>query len=129
MPKQTKTLKQQIQEQKDKIFELEQEYCVQLYLETMPDEFDYKYGYKFDQSNMSIPYEYHHPEYWLRAIVKHMWTRKASRGGAKTLAEVVSVPSGYTEKQIDRWLAYVTDKLKKKALAHKKRANKTTKPK
>ena len=125
MPKSSKPLKQQILEAKYKVLELEDAYKVQLYMETMADEYDYKYGYNYDQSNMSIPYADQHPDYWLRAIVKHMGIRKPTRGGARTLAEVITVPDGCTENEIEVWLAYVTDKLKKKALAHKKRAERS----
>jgi len=123
--KSSKPLQQQIKDAKLRVMELEDAYITQLYLETMPDEFDYKYGYHFSDSNHSVPGILHNPDNWLKAIVKHMWTRKPNRGGARTLAEVITVPDGLTEKQIDVWLAYVTDKLKKKALLHMKRVKKT----
>lgn len=124
MPKSSNPLAQQIRDAQLKVAELEQEYLTQLYLETMP-ETDPLYKYCFSTSNRSIPMPDQHIDHWLRAVIKHMGKRRAGHGGAATSAELVSVPVGYTEKQIDAWLAYVTNKLKKKALAHKKRAERS----
>jgi hypothetical protein len=121
MPRRTKTLDEQIRAAKLRVLELEEEYKTQLYLETMP-EYSPTYEYSYDKSNLSIPFEKQHIDYWLRAVVRHMANRKTGHGGASTSAVLVSIPVGYTEAQIDEWLIYATERIKKAALKHKSRS-------
>lgn len=115
-----KTTKQAIREAKLKIFELQEQCATQVYFETMP-EYDPVYKYSFDTSNMKIPYTQQDIDAWLRAIIKHMATRRVGHGGAYTDAKVITIPVGLTEAGIEFWLDYVTSDLRKRALRWKKR--------
>jgi len=102
------------------LLELEEQYITQLYFETMP-EHDPMYKYCYSTSNMSVPYQYQHIDYWLRAVIKHMATRSTGHGGASTSAVLVSVPIGMSEEGIEKWVVYQTATLRKAAFKHKKR--------
>jgi len=120
MARAKRNLEDRIRELKLELEELGEQYKTQLYFETMP-EYDPIYKYCYSTSNRSIPHEHHHVDHWLRAVIKHMATRRAGHGGASTSAILVSVPLGFSEKGIDNWLAYETEKLRKVALKYKKR--------
>jgi len=115
MPKkETKSLKEQIWDAKVKEAEIERDYCTQLYLETMP-EFAVDYEYNYTKSNFTIPFKYQSVDAWLRAIIKHMASRRYAHGGAITKALVITVPDLLTDAGIEKWIAYETDKLRKRA--------------
>lgn len=103
----------QIHAQKLKIAELEDEYAVQLYFETMPA-YDPLYKYCYQTSNMTIPGYMQCIDHWLNAVIKHMGMRHRGHGGEGTKAVVVSVPKTTTQENKDAWLNYVNKKLSKK---------------
>lgn len=119
MPRKAKSLREKIKEAKLKLYDLEQEYKTQLYFETMP-ELDAMYRYCYSTSNQSIPNSLHSVDSWLRAIIKHMATRKPGHGGAKTKALVITIPDFQSEAATDNWIAYVTAKLRKRAAIRKR---------
>lgn len=115
-----KTTAQKIREARLKIYELEDAYAAQLYFETMP-ECDPTYKYCYTTSNMTIPFQQQDVDAWIRAVIKHMATRREGHGGAYTDAKVVTIPVGFTENQIENWLKYVNKDLRKRALRWKKK--------
>lgn len=119
MPRTTKTLREQIKEAALKLYDLEQEYKTQLYFETMP-EHDATYVYCYSTSNRSIPNSLHSIDCWIRAIIRHMATRKYGHGGAKTKALVITIPDFTAEAAIDNWIDYATNKLRKRAAIRRK---------
>jgi hypothetical protein len=119
MPRIVKSLKEQIREARLRVFELEEEYQTQLYLETMPDS-DPLYKYCYSTSNFKIPYTQQSLDSWLRAVIKHMSARRYSHGGALTDAVVVSIPEFKTEAGIELWLEYVTKQLRTRVKKRKK---------
>lgn len=112
MAKVTKTLEQQIWDAKCKVLELEEQYLTQLYLETMADAGP-DYSYSFDKSNFTIPGDLYDVDSWLRAVIKHMATRRRGQGGYITNARVVSVPENLNKAGIDKWIDYETRQLRK----------------
>lgn len=104
-------------------FELFMELSTALYLETMPN-YDPTYDYSYAASNMKIPVEYQSVEAWLNAIAIHMKQRSPGHGGGFNVACVLMIPSLGSDKAIDNWLKWTTDKLKKEVLKHKKRVKK-----
>lgn len=115
-----KTTKQAIHEAKLKVLALEEQYATQVYFETMP-EYGPTYKYCFSTSNMKIPYPMQDVDAWLRAVIKHMATRREGHGGAYTDAKLISIPVGLSEAGIEKWLEYVTSDLRKRALRSKKK--------
>ena len=107
------SVRQEIQQQKLKIFELQQQLCTALYLETMP-EYDPLYRYSYDSSNMSIPAEYQDMDAWLRAIIIHMKRRKVGHGGGYTDAIILSCPDVVSENMKSAWINYYADKMRQK---------------
>ncbi len=114
MPKQTKTLKQQIRDARIKVMQLEEEYLTQVYFETMP-EYTTNYKYCYSTANQPVPYPMQTPDAWLRAIVKHMATRREGHGGAYTDAYVVTIPDNLSKAGIELWIEYVSTQLRKRA--------------
>lgn len=114
MTRQKKTTLEKKLEITRKLMELEEEYGTLLYLETMP-EYDPVYKYCYATSNFTLPYEQQSIDSWLRAIAKHMGGRRTGNGGAKTDAEIISIPSSLSDEAIERWIEYVTKKLRVKA--------------
>ena len=110
----TKSIQQQIWEQKLKIAELEDEIRTQAYFETMP-EYGPIYKYCYATSNMSINGLEQHVDNWIKAVIKHMGTRRYGHGGEKTNAMLISIPEFKTEQDTERWLSYTTEKIRKKA--------------
>ena len=115
----TKSIQQKIGEQKLKIAELEDELLTQKYFETMP-EYGPTYKYCYATSNMSINGLEQNVDYWLKAVIKHMGTRRYGHGGEKTNAMLISIPEFKTEEGLERWLKYTTEKIKKKAQPRKR---------
>ena len=115
----TKSIQQLIYEQKLKIVELEDELLTQKYLETMP-EYGPTYKYCYSTSNMSIPGLEQNIDNWLKAVIKHMGTRRYGHGGEKTNAMVISIPDFKNEQNLERWLSYTTEKIRKKATPRKR---------
>lgn len=99
------------------LFELHQAYATALYFEQMP-EYDPLYTYCYSTLNFKITPSQQSVDDWVRAIIKHMATRKPGHGGAVTDARLVSIPSDLTGSKLDLWLNYEREKLK--ALAEKK---------
>jgi hypothetical protein len=85
-------------------------------------EVDPLYRYCFSTSNLKIPYQYQNVDLWLRAVAKHMSNRRPGHGGAVSTAEIVAVPSGLTDAQIEVWVAYVSEQLRAKAMRRRRRA-------
>ncbi len=114
MPKKAslQNLQKEIYEQKIKILELEDEYAMMLYFETMPV-YDPLYKYCYQTSNMKIAGEFQCIDHWLRAVIKHMGLRHRGHGGEFTKAVLMSVPDSTTQMKKDAWLQYVTKKLSK----------------
>lgn len=108
-----KTLQQQIQLQKLKIFELQQQLQTALYFETMP-EYDPLYKYSYSVSNMTIPHAQQDMDAWLRAIILHMKLRRPGHGGAYTDAIILSCPDVTSENMKTAWVGYYADKMSKK---------------
>ena len=115
----TKSIQQQIWEQKLKIAELEDELRTQAYFETMP-EYAPRYDYSYQASNLKISYADESIDSWVRAVIKHMGTRSFGHGGANTKAMLISIPEFKTEQDMERWLSYTTDKIRKKAQPKKR---------
>ena len=118
----SKSIQQLIYEQKLKIVELEDELLTQKYLETMP-EYGPTYKYCYSTSNMSIPGLEQNIDNWLKAVIKQMGTRRYGHGGEKTNAMLISIPEFKNEQNLERWLSYTTEKIRKKATPRKR--NKT----
>ena len=118
----TKSIQQKIWEQKLKIAELEDELMTQTYLETMPT-YGPTYTYCYSTSNFTIPYPKQSIDSWIRAVIKHMGTRSFGHGGADTKAMLISIPEFKNEQNLERWLSYTTEKIRKKATPKKR--NKT----
>ena len=116
MPKQTKTLLEQLREAKLQLMELEEEYVTQLYFETMP-EYDPQYKYCYSSSCNTIPHPLQSVDAWLRAVAKHMGMRRVKFGGGYTNAVLVPIPGYEKEVHVDAWIDYVAGKLRKKAIA------------
>lgn len=119
MPRQTKTLDEQIRAAKLRVLELEEDYKTQLYFETMP-EYDPTYAYCYSTSSRSLSYEDQSVDAWLRAVIKHLGNRRPGHGGAYTDAVVVSTPAVKTDSGVELWLEYITKQLRAKAKARKK---------
>lgn len=115
----TKSIQQQIWEQKLKIAELEDELLTQKYFETMP-EYGPTYKYCYATSNMSINGLEQHVDNWIKAVIKHMGTRRYGHGGANTKAMLISIPEFKTEQDMERWLSYINEKIRKKATPKKR---------
>jgi hypothetical protein len=115
----TKSIQQQIWEQKLKITELEDELRTQAYFETMP-EYGPTYKYCYATSNMPIPGLEQNIDNWLKAVIKHMGTRRYGHGGEKTNAMLISIPEFKNEQSLERWLSYTTNKIRKKATPRKR---------
>jgi hypothetical protein len=115
----TKSIQQQIWEQKLKIVELEDEIRTQAYFETMP-EYGPTYAYCYASSNLKISYADESIDNWIRAVIKHMKTRSHGHGGAYTNALLISIPEFKNEQGIEKWLSYTTDKIRKKATPRKR---------
>ena len=115
----TKSIQQQIWEQKLKIAELEDELRTQAYFETMP-EYGPTYAYSYATSNMSTNGLEQYVDNWIKAVIKHMGTRRYGHGGEKTNAMLISIPEFKTEQDMERWLSYTADKMRKKAQPKKR---------
>jgi len=115
----SKSIQQQIWEQKLKIAELKDELITLKYFETMP-EYGPTYQYCYATSNMKINGLEQNVDYWLRAVIKHMGTRRYSHGGEKTNAMLISIPKFTNEENLEKWLKYTTDKIRKKAAPRKR---------
>lgn len=113
-------LDQRIKQLEFELLEMEFEYKEQLYFETMP-EYNPIYQYCYDTSNLKISPPNQHIDHWIRAVIKHMATRRASHGGARTASVLVTVPVGFSDKGIELWLAYTSEQLRKQAKKHGKR--------
>ena len=111
-------IQKEIYEQKIKILELEDEYAMMLYFETMPA-YDPLYKYCYSKSNYTIPGEFQCIDHWLRAVIKHMGLRHRGHGGEFTKAVLISVPNSTTQKKKDAWLQYATNKLSKQVRVKK----------
>lgn len=109
----TKSIQQQIWEQKLKIAELEDELRTQTYFETMP-EYGPTYKYCYSTSNFSIPHPQQSIDNWIKAVIKHMGNRSFGHGGADTKAILVSIPENLSETEIEKWLAYQMEIIRKK---------------
>lgn len=107
-----------IWQQRVRVAELEDEYAVQLYFETMPA-YDPLYKYCYQTSNMKIPAQYQSIDYWIRAVIKHMGLRHKGHGGANTKAILLSIPDNMSQANKDKWLAFVTNKISKIARVKK----------
>lgn len=112
-PREKKTTAHEIRDLKLRINELEQDYVVQLYFETMP-EYNPTYSYCYSTSNRSIPFALQHIDYWLRAVIKHMALRRPGHGGAYTDSVLVEIPAFNSQAGVDAYIDYVTAKLRKK---------------
>ena len=110
----TKSIQQQIWEQKLKIAELEDEIRTQAYFETMP-EYGPTYAYSYATSNMSINGLEQYVDNWIKAVIRHMGNRRYGHGGEKTKAMLISIPEFKTEQDMEIWLSYTTEKIRKKA--------------
>lgn len=111
----TKTsLEERILKLKYELLELHEEYLTRLYFETMP-EYDPSYKYCYATSNMYIPYEKQSVDGWLRAVKRHMATRRRAHGGGKTSAIVVSIPTNLSSQGVEQWVSYASEKLRKSA--------------
>lgn len=117
--KQAKSIQQLIWEQKLKIAELEDELRTQTYFETMP-EHGPTYKYCYGTSNFSIPHPNQSIDNWIKAVIRHMGTRKYSHGGAKTKAILISIPDNLNDKNFENWLAYQYNVVKTKAKPKKR---------
>jgi hypothetical protein len=114
-----KSIQEKIWEQKLKIAELEDEIRTQTYFEKMP-EYGPTYKYCYSTSNFTIPSTDQSIDNWIKAVIKHMGTRRSGHGGAHTNAILVSIPVFEDEKILDKWLSYTTEKIKKKATPRKR---------
>lgn len=120
-----KTLNEKYLELKFELFDLEEEYRTLLYLETMP-EHDPTYKYCYTTSNRSISYALQSVDSWVRAVIRHMATRRHGHGGALTNATVISVPDFFDDKGLEEaettranWITHVTAKLRTQAKIRK----------
>ena len=90
-----------------------EDYCTQLYFETMP-KCDPMYSYCYSTSSRNILSQYQSVDAWLRAIIKHMSLRLPGHGGQKTNALVISIyPSPDPDKNI--FVDYEIAKIRKRA--------------
>jgi hypothetical protein len=110
----TKSIQQLIFEQKLKIVELEDKLLTQTYLETMP-EYGPTYKYCYATSNLKIPPSNQSIDSWIRAVIKHMGNRSFGHGGANTKAILISIPEFKKEEDLEKWLNYMSEKLRHKA--------------
>ena len=115
----TKSIQQQIWEQKLKIAELEDEIRTQTYFETMP-EYGQTYKYCYSTSNFPIPHPQQSIDNWIKAVIKHMGTRSFGHGGADTNAILISIPQFQNEQSLENWFSYTTEKIRKKATPRKR---------
>ena len=115
----TKSIQQQIWEQKLKIAELEDEIRTQTYFETMP-EYGPTYKYCYSTSNFPSPHPQQSIDNWIKAVIKHMGTRSFGHGGADTNAILISIPQFQNEQSLENWLSYTTEKIRKKATPRKR---------
>lgn len=112
-----------IRDLKLRIMELQQEHIVQLYLETMP-EYNPTYKYCFATSNASMHGEHQNIDFWLLAVIKHMGMRTSGHGGAYTESLIVQIPEVRTQGEIDVYIDYISNKLRKKLRISKPRTTK-----
>ena len=110
--KPSKTIEEQKYELRMKIAEHNEQYQTALYFETMP-KVNPNYSYSYQHSNLSIAWEDHSVDAWLRAVIKHMKLRKPGHGGQGTDALLITMFKGLPVKQEDMWIDYVTRKLRK----------------
>jgi hypothetical protein len=115
----SKTLKKQLNDARKRVWQLEQDYKTQMYLETMP-EYSPAYKYCFTTSNFTIPFDVIDIDAWLRAIIKHMATRPRGHGGAYTDAVVISIPKLTNTDDIERWLGFMNEVLRKKVTSRRR---------
>lgn len=108
------TLKEKIYNAKLAVAEAYEDYTTALYLETMP-EVNPTYKYCYATSNMTIPAEYQCIDYWLRAVIKHMASRRKGHGGEITDAILVSISNFANQSAKDAWIDSITRKLDKRA--------------
>jgi hypothetical protein len=113
MERKKKTKQEQIRALKFQIAELQQEYIVQLYFETMP-EYDALYKYCYATSNMKISALYHDVDFWLRAVMQHMSQRRPGHGGEFTDSILVQLHDIKTQVGVDSYIDYIAAKLHKK---------------
>lgn len=118
-----KSIQEKIWEQKLKIAVLEDEIRTQKYFETMP-EYGPTYKYCYSTSNFKIPSADQSLDNWIKAVIKHMGTRRSGHGGAYTNAMLLSIPEFENDQSLDKWLNDTTDKIKKKATPRKRITNK-----
>jgi hypothetical protein len=114
------TIKEKLRLAKQKVYECEQAYETQIYLETMPL-IDPAYKYCYSISNRTIPYETQSVDAWLRAVMVHMANRRSGHGGAVSKSEIVFVPDGFVNQQaIENYLEYIQTTLRKRFKIKKK---------
>jgi len=115
------SIKEKIRLANQKVYECEQAYETQLYLETMP-QYDHTYKYCYSTSNRTIPYASQSVDGWLRAVMVHMANRRAGHGGALSRSEIVFVPDGFVNQQaIENYLEYIQTTLRKRFKVRKKK--------
>jgi hypothetical protein len=114
----TKSIQQQIWEQKLKIAELEDDIRTQSYFETMP-EYGPTYKYCYATSNFTIPNPQQNIDSWIRAVIQHMGTRSFENGGADTKSILISIPKFNNEQSFEKWLSYTTEKIRNKSIPKK----------
>ena len=119
----SKSIQQQIWEQKLKIAELKDELITLKYFETMP-EYDPLYKYCYQTSNMRIPGLLQSVDAWIRAVIKHISMRRPGHGGGYSKAVVITPLAFTTETARDNWIDYEITKLRKKARVVKKKVAK-----
>jgi len=115
----TKSIQQLINEEQLRIVEIEEKLRTQTYFETMP-EYGPTYKYCYSSSNLKIPYPEQSVDNWIRATIKHLGMRRRGHGGETTKAILISIPENLTEDNIEQWLSYQTEKIRKKALPRKR---------
>jgi hypothetical protein len=120
----SKSIQQQIFEQKLKIAELEDELLTLKYFETMP-KYGPTYMYCYATSNKSITGYEQNVDNWIKAVIKHIGTRSYGHGGEKTNAMLISIPRFMTEESFEKWLTYTTEKIRSKAKPKKRKVKLT----
>ena len=115
----TKPIQQLISEEKLRIAEIEEKLRTQTYFETMP-EYGPTYKYCYSSSNLKILYPEQSVDNWIRATIKHLGLRTRGHGGETTKAILISIPDNLTEDNIEQWLSYQTEKIRKKATPRKR---------
>ena len=115
-----KSIQQLINEEKLRIAEIEEKLRTQTYFETMP-EYGPTYKYCYATSNINIPHSEQSVDNWIRATIKHLGMRRRGHGGETTKAILISIPDNLTEDNIEQWLIYQTENIRKKALPRKRK--------